>query len=37
MEKHLATIEYIKDILEDDDLDITLKKVNTLSKKQMEN
>ena len=26
MEKHLATIEYIKDILEDDDLDITFKK-----------
>ena len=26
MEKHLATIEYIKDVLEDDDLDITFKK-----------
>jgi hypothetical protein len=26
MEKHLATIEYIKDILEDDNLDITFKK-----------
>ena len=26
MEKHLTTIEYIKDILEDDDLDITFKK-----------
>jgi hypothetical protein len=26
MEKHLATIEYIKDILEDDELNITFKK-----------
>lgn len=26
MEKHLTIIEYIKDILEDDDLDITFKK-----------
>ena len=26
MEKHITTIEYIKDILEDDDLDITFKK-----------
>jgi hypothetical protein len=26
MEKHLTTIEYIKDILEEDDLDITFKK-----------
>jgi hypothetical protein len=26
MEKYLTTIEYIKDILEDDDLDITFKK-----------
>ena len=26
MEKHLTTIEYIKDILEDDDLNITFKK-----------
>lgn len=26
MEKHLATIEYIKDILEDDNLDVTFKK-----------
>jgi len=26
MEKHLTTIEYIKDILEDDELNITLKK-----------
>ena len=26
MEKHLTTIDYIKDILEDDDLDITFKK-----------
>ena len=26
MEKHLATIEYIKDVLEDDELNITFKK-----------
>ncbi len=32
MEKHLATIEYIKDILEDDDLDITFKKGKYITK-----